>query len=313
MQNDAFRTKLREAGAEPLTALEVATLQVNVGFRCNLACKHCHIRGGPDRTELMDAGTADAVLAALVDSGVGAIDLTGGAPELNPQFRRMVTAARKSGRQVIVRTNLAIFHDDGMRDLPEFYRDHDVQVVASLPSYKEEIVDRVRGAGTFRKCIAALRRLNRLGYGGPGGRTLDLVYNPPGAFLAADQKTLELEYKQELRDRFQISFDRLYAFTNMPIGRFRDFLVRSGNLDRYLDKLAGTFNPATLGNIMCRHLISVGWDGRLFDCDFNQVLGLPVGTGVPAHIRDFDLTALSNRVIEVGDHCFGCTAGAGSS
>jgi len=313
MQNDAFRTRLREAGSEPLTALEIATLQVNVGFRCNLACKHCHIGGGPDRTELMDAETADAVLASLVKSGIGTIDITGGAPELNPQFRRIVATASKAGRHVIVRTNLAILHDDGMQDLPEFYRDHDVEVIASLPSYKEDIVDRVRGTGTFRKCIASLRRLNGLGYGVPGGRTLNLVYNPPGAFLAADQKILELEYKKELFDRFQISFDRLYAFTNMPIGRFRDFLVRSGNLDKYLDKLAGAFNPATLGNIMCRHLISVGWDGRLNDCDFNQILGLTVSPGVPAHIRDFDLTSLSRRTIEVGDHCFGCTAGAGSS
>jgi radical SAM/Cys-rich protein len=200
-----------------------------------------------------------------------------------------------------------------MRDLPEFYRDLGVEVTASLPYYKEDNVDRIRGSGTFQKCISALQRLNSLGYGGPGKRTLNLVYNPPGAFLAPDQKVLELEYQKELGARFQISFDRLYAFTNMPIGRFRDFLVRTGNLEKYLDKLASAFNPATLGNIMCRHLISVGWDGRLFDCDFNQVLGLPVGPGAPVHIRDFDLSALAHRAIEVGDHCFGCTAGAGSS
>jgi radical SAM/Cys-rich protein len=313
MQNAKFRAKLAEAGSDPLTALEIATLQVNVGYRCNLACKHCHISAGPARTEMMDRATVDAVLEALSDSTVPTIDITGGAPELNPLFRHLVASSRKLGKHVIVRTNLAIFSDEGMQDLPEFYRDHDVEVTASLPYYREDTVDRVRGSGTFKKCIAALQKLNSLGYGGPGKRALNLVYNPPGVFLAPDQKVLELEYKKELGDRFQISFDRLYAFTNMPAGRFRDFLVRTGNLEKYLDKLVSAFNPATLGNIMCRHLISVGWDGRLFDCDFNQILGIGVGSGAPAHIRDFDLTALARRAIEVGDHCFGCTAGAGSS
>jgi radical SAM/Cys-rich protein len=312
MTNSKFPAKVIESGSGPLTALEIATLQVNVGYRCNLACKHCHVGGGPSRTEQMGKDTTDAVLSALAKSGIGAIDITGGAPELNPFFRHLVTGSRKLGKQVIVRTNLSIFYDDGMQDLPEFFRDHDVEVVASLPYYKEDNVDRVRGSGTFKKCIAALQRLNGLGYGS-GNRKLNLVYNPPGAFLAPDQSALELEYKKELRDRFQISFDRLYAFTNMPIGRFRDFLVRTGNLENYANKLAAAFNPATLTNIMCRHLISVGWDGRLFDCDFNQVLGLMVNPGVPAHIRDFDFPALVHRTIETGDHCFGCTAGAGSS
>jgi len=312
MTNSKFPAKVLESGSGPLKALEIATLQVNVGYRCNLACKHCHVGGGPSRTEQMGKDTVDEVLSALVKSGIGTIDITGGAPELNPFFRHLVTGSRKLGKQVIVRTNLAIFSDDGMQDLPEFFRDHDVEVVASLPYYKEDNVDRVRGSGTFKKCIAALQRLNGLGYGS-GSRTLNLVYNPPGAFLAPDQKVLELEYKKELKERFQISFDRLYAFTNMPIGRFRDFLVRTGNLENYANKLAAAFNPATLANIMCRHLISVGWDGRLFDCDFNQVLGLTVNSGVPAHIRDFDFSALVHRPIETGDHCFGCTAGAGSS
>jgi radical SAM/Cys-rich protein len=313
IQNAKFRAKLAEAGSDPLTALEIATLQVNVGYRCNLACRHCHVGGGPDRTEVMDKDTVDAVLSALVNSKIGVIDITGGAPELHPRFRHLVKTARAAGRHVIVRTNLAIFHDRGMEDLPEFYRDHGVEIVASLPYYKEDSVDRVRGNGTFKKCVAALRQLNRLGYGGSGDRALNLVYNPPGAFLAPDQTALELAYKKEFGDRFQISFNRLFTLTNMPIGRFRDFLVRTGNLGKYQDKLAGAFNPATLCNIMCRHLISVGWDGRLFDCDFNQILGLTVGSGAPAHIRDFDLSAVARRTIEVGDHCFGCTAGAGSS
>ena len=312
MKNGTFVDKLRGSQSGPLTAREVATLQVNVGYRCNLACKHCHVGGGPNRSEVMDRETADTVLAALATSGIGTLDLTGGAPELNPQFRHLVAASRALGKRVIVRSNLAIFQERGMEDLPEFFRDHSVEVVASLPSYKEDGTDRVRGNGTFRKCIEALRKLNSLGYGSGGG-TLNLVVNPPGAFLVPCQKTLENEFKKELQDRFQISFDRLYAFTNMPIGRFRDFLVRTGNLESYLNKLAASFNPATLDNVMCRHLISVRWDGRLFDCDFNQVLALGVSPGVPAHIRDFDLAALSRRTIEVGDHCFGCTAGAGSS
>jgi radical SAM/Cys-rich protein len=313
MKETKFFTKVLASSSTPLTALEIATLQVNVGYRCNLACKHCHIGAGPDRTEMMDRRTVDEVLAALAGSGIGTIDITGGSPELNPHFRHLVRSARAAGRHVIIRTNLSIFHDSGMEDLPEFYRDHGVEIVASLPYYKEDSVDRVRGIGTFKKCVAALQQLNRLGYGGSGDRTLNLVYNPPGAFLAPDQTALELEYKKELGDRFQITFNRLFTLTNMPIGRFRDFLVRTGNLDNYQDKLVGAFNPATLCSIMCRHLISVGWDGRLYDCDFNQILGLAVSPGVPSHIRDFDLNALARRTIEVGDHCFGCTAGAGSS
>ncbi len=313
MKNTKFPSKVLESQSDPLTALEIATLQVNVGYRCNLACKHCHVGGGPNRTEMMEKDTVDAVLSALADSGIGTIDITGGAPELNPFFRHLVTESRKLGKQVIVRTNLAIFYDDGMQDLPEFFQNHDVEVVASLPYYKEENVDRVRGSGTFKKCISALRKLNSMGYGESGDRMLNLVYNPPGAFLAPDQKVLELEYKKEFMARFNISFNSLYTFTNMPIGRFKDFLVRTGNLDKYLDKLACAFNPATLDNIMCRHLISVGWDGRLYDCDFNQVLGLTVNSGAPAHIRDFDLTVLARRAIEVSDHCFGCTAGQGST
>ena len=312
MKETKFSARVLASQSDPLAAMEITTIQVNVGYRCNLACRHCHVEGGPLRTEVMERDTVDAVLAALASSGIGAVDITGGAPELNPHFRHLVAEARALGKHVIVRTNLAIFSDDGMAGLPEFYRDHDVELVASLPYYKEDKVDRVRGNGAFRKSIAALQRLNSLGYG-TGGRLLNLVYNPPGAFLAPDQTVLELEYKKELRDRFRISFNRLYTFTNMPIGRFREFLVRTGNLERYLDTLARAFNPATLGNIMCRHLISVGWDGRLFDCDFNQVIGLPVNPGAPDHITGFDRAALARRVIRTGDHCFGCTAGAGSS
>jgi radical SAM/Cys-rich protein len=312
MKDTRFHKKVLAARSTPLSALEVPILQVNIGYRCNLACKHCHIGAGPARSEMMDKGTINDVLEALSSSGIGAIDITGGAPEMNQHFRYLVTEARRLGRHVIVRTNLAVFSDEGMDDLPGFYYEHDAELVASLPYYLEDNVDRVRGSGTFKKCIAALRQLNDLGYG-DGGRVLNLVYNPQGAFLAPDQATLETEYKRELHARFGISFTKLFTFTNMPIGRFRDFLVRSGNLEKYLDTLACSFNPATLDGIMCRHLVSVGWDGRLYDCDFNQVLGMTVDPGVPSHIRDFDLPALSRREIQVADHCFGCAAGQGST
>ncbi|HUI68122.1 MAG TPA: arsenosugar biosynthesis radical SAM (seleno)protein ArsS [Nitrospirota bacterium] len=309
-----FSKKVLSVRPEPLKALEITTLQVNVGYQCNLACKHCHVASGPARTEIMDKDMVDAVLRALSGSPVNIVDITGGAPELNPSFRYLVKEARNLGRHVIVRTNLAIFYEKGMADLPEFYQDHDVELVASLPYYLEDNVDRVRGSGTFKKCIAALQKLNSLGYGnGTGGKNLSLVYNPQGAFLPPAQKTLEEEYKKELKSRFNIFFNHLYAFTNMPLGRFEDFLTRTGSLEKYMDKLTCAFNPQTLDSIMCRHLISVRWDGALFDCDFNQVLGLPLDAGAPAHIRDFDHDRLATRLIDVGDHCFGCTAGQGSS
>jgi radical SAM/Cys-rich protein len=313
IQGNAFAAKVVAVREAPLRALELTTLQVNLGYRCNLACKHCHVGGGPARTEMMDRETVDAVLHALARSNVGSLDLTGGAPEMNPHFRDLVREAGTIGKKVIVRTNLAVLSENSMIDLPQFFQDNDVDVVASLPYYLEDDVDRVRGNGTFRKCVAALRQLNSLGFGLTNGKVLNLVYNPRGAFLAPDQASLEAEYRKELLARFGISFTRLFTFTNMPIGRFRDFLTRTGNLEKYQDKLACAFNPATLDGIMCRHLVSVGWDGRLYDCDFNHVLGLAVNSGAPSHIRDFDQGTLARRSIETGDHCFGCTAGAGSS
>jgi radical SAM/Cys-rich protein len=313
MKNSTFHTKVLSVQKKTLSAICISTLQVNLGYRCNLACKHCHIEAGPARTEIMDRETVDAVLHALARSGIATLDITGGAPELNPHFRYLVAEARKLGRHVIVRTNLAVFFEEGMADLPEFLRDHDVELVASLPYYREHNVDRVRGDGTFTKCIAALRKMNGLGYGNSGNRVLNLVYNPPGAFLSPDQTVLEMEYRKELNAQFGVSFTRLYTFTNMPIGRFRAFLTRTQNHDTYMDRLACAFNPVTLENVMCRHLVSVGWDGKLYDCDFNQVLGIAVDSGASAHIRDFDHSALAQRTIAVDDHCFGCTAGQGST
>lgn len=279
-----------------------------------MACRHCHIRAGPDRAEMMDIDTVETVLGVVRENNIGILDITGGAPELNPHFRYLVGEAGKTGCHVIVRSNLTIFFENGFEDLPEFYSESDAEVVASLPHYTDATVDRIRGNGTFQKCIKALRKLNSLGYGnGLAGRKLSLVYNPAGAFLPPQQETFEKEYKGEMNNRFGISFDNLYTFVNMPIGRFRDYLVRSKNLEKYMEKLISTFNTGTLDGLMCRHLISVGWDGVLYDCDFNQILGLTVHRDCPRHIKDFDYPALYRRKITLDDHCYGCTTGQGST
>ncbi len=316
MTQTKFEQRLQAAQGGPLKARELKILQANLGYRCNMACKHCHVQGGPDRTEVMDEKTAREVLHVVANHPFETLDLTGGSPELNPSFRMLVAEARKAGRRVIVRTNLTVLFEPGMEGLAEFYCGHQVELIASLPFYLEDGVDRVRGSGTFLKSINALKMLNSLGYGCGAGESndlpLNLVYNPQGMFLPPAQEALETEYRRSLKDRFGLSFTRLYAFANMPIGRFRNFLERTGNLDRYLDKLAGAFNPAALDKVMCRHILSVGWNGTLYDCDFNQVLDLPAQS--PAHrIEAFDYDALSDRVIAAGEHCFGCTAGQGSS
>jgi len=310
----AFKERVLSASEGPLRADGVSVLQVNLGYRCNLSCKHCHVSGGPTRTESMDATTAGNVLRVLIDNPIDTLDLTGGAPELNPHFRKLVAGARRAGRTVIVRTNLSVFFEPGLEDTSGFFHDHGVEVVASLPYYLEDGVDRVRGSGTFAKCITALQQLNGLGYGkdNPDLR-LNLVYNPAGAFLAPAQAELEETYRRELNARFGISFSTLFTFTNMPVGRFRDYLVRSGGFDQYLGKLSCAFNPQTLSGVMCRRIISVGWDGTLYDCDFNQMLGLTVTPCCSRTIESFDFEALSRRDIAVDNHCYGCTAGQGSS
>lgn len=309
-----FQDKVLATRGEPLRAEGIEVLQVNLGFRCNMACKHCHVEAGPARDQMMGCETADKVISTLAGSDIPTVDLTGGAPELNSQFRRLVAEARALGKRVIVRSNLTIFSEEGMQDLPGFYAENGVEVIASLPYYKESGVDRVRGKGTFQKSVEALRKLNSLGFGtDEGGMLLNLVYNPPGAFLPPGQETLEGEYRRDLGEKFGISFSRLFTFTNMPIGRFREFLVASGNLEPYMGKLISAFNPATLDGLMCRHLLSMGWDGSLYDCDFNLVLGLKVAEGCPDNIGDFDYQSLSTRTIAVGDHCFGCSAGQGST
>lgn len=294
----------------------VTTLQVNVGKLCNMACQHCHVDAGPKRTEIMPRAVAERVIELLAaNPGVDTLDLTGGAPELNPSFRWLVGEARRLGRAVIDRCNLTVLLEPGQEDLAEFLAAHRVRIVASLPCYGEDNVDRQRGGGAFARSIEALRRLNRLGYGcGDAGLQLDLVYNPVGAFLPPEQSALEADYKQELGRQFGIRFDRLLTITNMPISRFAAWLERNGLTDSYAELLAEHFNPATLPGLMCRSLLSIGWDGSVYDCDFNQMVDLPAAAAPRCTVWDLaDLDALQGGALATGSHCFGCTAGAGSS
>jgi radical SAM/Cys-rich protein len=308
-----FPQALAAAGAWPLTPAAVATLQINVGKRCNQTCRHCHVDAGPDRNEVMSRETMTECLRVLDATDIPTVDITGGAPELNPHFRWLVDEVAVRGRHVMDRCNLTILTTAGHHDLPEFFAARRVEVVASLPHYRALNTDAQRGDGVYDKSIAALKHLNAVGYGdGRSGLRLVLVTNPVGAFLPPAQPSLEAEWKRELRRLHGIAFDALYCITNMPISRYLDWLVESGNLERYLERLVTAFNPSTVGGLMCRSTLSVGWDGRLYDCDFNQMLDLGVA-GPSAHIRDFDPAPLAGRAIRVGRHCFGCTAGAGSS
>ena len=308
-----FHERILAVQAGPLTSKGIEILQVNLGYKCNMACKHCHIGAGPERSEEMDKETIDTVLNIVTRHNIGILDITGGAPELNAHFRYLVRKARESGLHVVVRTNLTIFFEEGMKDLPDFYGYHGVEIIASLPYYTDRDVDRIRGGGTFQKSISALKKLNSLGYSGSSEKKINLVYNTGGAFLAPQQKILEQDYKRELQQRFGIVFDNLYTFTNMPIGRFGDYLVTNNTLEKYLERLKAAFNPETLGGLMCRYLISIGWDGALYDCDFNQILGLKIDGNSPHHCNDFHYQRLSGRRIAVGEHCYGCTAGQGST
>jgi len=307
-----FEEKIRIVQSGPLRAQCIDILQVNLGYRCNMCCKHCHLEAGPHRHEEMDHRTVEAVIRVLRESPIEVLDITGGAPEMNPHLKYLVAEAKRLACRVIVRTNLTILLQEEYEAMPGFYKDHTVEIIASLPSYMESAVDKIRGDGAFTKSIQSLRRLNSLGYGKDLELKLHIVYNPLGAFLAPSQEKLEAEYKQELLKRFNVSFQNLYAFANMPLGRFRDFLVRSRNYEKYMEKLRDSFNPATLEGLMCRHLLSVGWDGALYDCDFNQGLGLPLNDR-SHHIEAFDYIRLGTREIMVGEHCYGCTAGQGST
>jgi radical SAM/Cys-rich protein len=310
----SFEAALEGAELLPLRATGIEILQINLGKKCNQTCRHCHVDAGPDRTEMMPDDVVDACLRVLSGSDIPTLDVTGGAPELHPTFRRIVETATAAGRRVIDRCNLTITRLPNYRWIPPFLAEHRVEVTASLPYYLGRQTDTQRGEGVFEDSIAALRELNALGYARPGsGLVLNLVTNPVGAFLPPDQRAAERDWKRELERRHGIVFDRLFTITNMPISRFLEHLEEKGQTETYLARLVAGFNPAAAAGVMCRTTLSVGWDGTLYDCDFNQMLELPLADGLPRHIRDFDRARLDRRAIALGPHCFGCTAGAGSS
>jgi radical SAM/Cys-rich protein len=286
-----------------------------VGYMCNQVCSHCHVDAGPDRKEIMTQETMEQILHVLRNSKINTVDLTGGAPEMHPQFRWFVEEIRKTEvEEIIVRSNLTIIlANKKYNDLPEFFSEHKIHVISSLPFYKRNKTDRQRGDGVFDSSIKALQMLNAVGFGLPNSELqLDLVYNPSGAFLPGDQKALELDFKKALAEDFNIKFNLLFTITNLPISRFLDYLIASENYEEYMHALVDAFNPSAVGNVMCTNTISVSWEGFLFDCDFNQMLDLKVDSTI-AHISEFNSTVLDDRNIRLSQHCYGCTAGAGSS
>ncbi|SHK51599.1 arsenosugar biosynthesis radical SAM (seleno)protein ArsS [Hymenobacter psychrotolerans] len=310
-----FAHKLRETGLLPLRPTSLEVMQINVGKMCNQTCRHCHVDAGPDRTEIMTRATMQLCLDALAQTNIPVVDLTGGAPEMNPDFRWLVEQISALGRQVIVRCNLTIIvANPKYHDLPTFFAWHGVRVVSSLPHFSASRTDAQRGEGVFGRSIRALQMLNEAGYGVAGsGLVLDLVFNPSGAFLPGSQVGLERDFKQRLLREHGVVFNSLLTITNLPVSRFLEYLLESGNYDGYMQKLVDAYNPAAAANVMCRSTLSIGWDGLLYDCDFNQMLDLPVEARAPQHIRDFNEAALTDRAIVVNQHCYGCTAGAGSS
>ena len=312
MTINRFERKISRFVGEGLAGMDIRTLQVNLGLRCNQQCVHCHLAASPERPECMEWETMVQVIQAAKAAGRPLVDLTGGAPELNPHFRRFVSALRAEGLPVQVRTNLTVHLTEEMAFLAEFLRDHQVALVASMPCYLSENVDSQRGAGTYQASIEGLRRLNAVGYG-TAELPMYLVYNPAGPFLPPEQSALERDYRRELADRFGIRFTRLLTMTNMPIGRFLTELEHAGRDRDYINTLESAFNVATLDTLMCRHQVSVRWDGTLFDCDFNLALEVPIDHGASCRLSAFDRISLSGRRIVTGEHCFGCTAGFGSS
>jgi radical SAM/Cys-rich protein len=307
-----FEQALADSGLAPLRANGIRVFQINVGKFCNQTCGHCHVDAGPNRKEIMTPETAELCMAALRKTAIPTVDITGGAPELNPNFRWLVEQSRDLGRHVIDRCNLTVLLLPSQSGTAEFLAERQVEVICSLPYFLPEQTDAQRGGGVFEQSIEALQRLNALGYGRTGsGLLLNLVYNPVGAFLPPAQHAVEADFRRELGRRHGVEFNSLYTITNMPINRLLEFLRRSGNYERYMEKLANAYNPAAAAGVMCRDTISIGWDGALYDCDFNQMLDLPVASRM--HIRDFQPELLAQRRIVTGEHCYGCTAGAGSS
>ncbi|WP_445747641.1 arsenosugar biosynthesis radical SAM (seleno)protein ArsS [Polaribacter sp.] len=310
-----FATKIKETNQFPLRPKKLEILQINLGYMCNQVCDHCHVDAGPDRKEIMTIETMKQCLEVIKKTGAHTLDFTGGAPEMNPNFRWFVEEASKAGiKDFIVRSNLTIIKaNKKYHDLPDFFKKHGVHVVSSLPHYTKGKTDKQRGDGVFDKSIEALKSLNEVGYGMPNSNLkLDLVYNPSGAFLPGNQQALEQDFKKALKADFDINFHNLFAITNLPISRFLDYLIASENYEDYMIALVDAFNPAAVANVMCTNTISVSWDGFLYDCDFNQMLNLKVASKVQ-HISAYNEELLQNRNIVINQHCYGCTAGAGSS
>lgn len=310
-----FKDKIAETNQFPLTPKKLEILQINVGYMCNQVCKHCHVDAGPDRKEIMTKETMQQCLEVIKTTGAHTLDLTGGAPEMNPNFRWFVEEASKVGiTDFIVRSNLTIITaNKKYHDLPEFFKKHNVHVVSSMPHWTRGKTDKQRGEGVFNQSIKALKMLNAVGYGMPDSDLkLDLVYNPSGAFLPGDQMAMEKDFKKALLEDFEIHFHNLFAITNLPISRFLDYLIASENYEDYMYALVEAYNPSAVANVMCTNTLSVSWDGWLYDCDFNQMLGLKVASKTN-HISNYNEASLNNRTIVISQHCYGCTAGAGSS
>ncbi len=310
-----FANKIKETNQFPLRPKKLEILQINLGYMCNQVCAHCHVDAGPDRKEIMTTETMQQCLDVIQKTGAHTLDLTGGAPEMNPNFRWFVEEASKAGiKDFIVRSNLTIIRaNKKYYDLPEFFKKHNVHVVSSMPHWTRGKTDKQRGDGVFDKSIKALQMLNEVGYGIEGSDLkLDLVYNPSGAFLPGDQMALENDFKKALKDDFNIDFHSLFAITNLPISRFLDYLIASENYEDYMHALVEAYNPTAVENVMCTNTLSVSWDGYLYDCDFNQMLNLKVASKVK-HISEYNEELLQNRNIIINQHCYGCTAGAGSS
>ena len=310
-----FASKISETNQFPLKAKKLEILQINVGYMCNQVCEHCHVDAGPDRKEIMTKETMQQCLQVIKNTGAHTLDLTGGAPEMNPNFRWFVEEASKAGiKDFIVRSNLTIIRaNKTYYDLPEFFKKHNVHVVSSMPHWTRGKTDKQRGDGVSDASIEALKMLNTIGYGMPESNLrLDLVYNPSGAFLPGDQMSMEKDFKKALLEDFGIQFHNLFAITNLPISRFLDYLIASENYEDYMYQLVDAYNPSAVANVMCTNTISVSWDGYLYDCDFNQMLELPVNSKVK-HISDYNEDLLEGRHIVISQHCYGCTAGAGSS
>jgi radical SAM/Cys-rich protein len=309
-----FDSQYKTTGENFLTARGVEIFQVNIGKMCNQVCKHCHVDAGPDRKEIMTKETMQLCIEVLKNNEMPIVDITGGAPELNPGFKWFVCEIKKLDKHIMVRSNLTILDSTGFEDYAEFMAKNKIEIVSSLPFYKAGFTDKQRGERVFDKSIKVIRKLNDFGYGKENSELkLDLVYNPVGAYLPASQVSLEKEYKRDLWNNYQIVFNNLYTITNMPISRFLDYLIVSGNYEEYMQKLINAFNPAAALNVMCRNTLSVGWDGYLYDCDFNQMLELTLNHGAPNHINNFNLNKIEFRRIVTGQHCYGCTAGSGSS